>query len=231
MESETINFYVHEERDCWDFLVLRFRKFFILYSRYEDYNAEKAAAFFKGKEIDCVSGKTVLLERIAPAFPQWEMKSTYMSRCDGVKGTGEPPEGLVIRRLEKGDVPEAINLLEDIEQFRKTYKKERKGEEIRVMEEEITNGSKVSVGGFLEGRLVALASTSAENSESAMIVGVATALGYREKGYGSAVVRTLCQDCFERGKKYLCLFYDNPVAGKIYNRIGFTELGTYGMLR
>ncbi len=40
----------------------------------------------------------------------------------------------------------------------------------------------------------------------------------------------LCRDCFERGKKYLCLFYDDPVAGRIYNRIGFQELGEYGML-
>lgn len=70
-----------------------------------------------------------------------------------------------------------------------------------------------------------------ENSESAMIVGVATAEGHRGKGYASAVVEALCRDCFERGKKYLCLFYDNPVASRIYNRIGFQELGEYGMLR
>lgn len=95
----------------------------------------------------------------------------------------------------------------------------------------MARGGKAAMGGFLEGRLVTIASTSAENSESAMVVGVATAETCRGRGYASAVVSALCRDCFGRGKKYLCLFYDNPVAGKIYNRAGFQELGEYGMLR
>ena len=95
----------------------------------------------------------------------------------------------------------------------------------------MAQGSKAAVGGFLNGRMISTASTSAENSESAMVVGVATAKEFRGKGYASAVVSALCKDCFARGKKYLCLFYSNPVAGRIYNRIGFQELGEYGMLR
>lgn len=231
VENETINFYLHEERNRWDFLILRFNRFFILYSQYEDYNAAEAAGFFRGREIDCISGKTVLLRKIAPAFPQWNLEFTDLSRCDRMKGSTEQPEGLVIRRLEKEDVTEAIDLLTNIEEFAKTYKKEERMEKIREMEKEMAKGSKVSVGGFLDGRMVSVASTSAENSESAMIVGVATALGYRGKGYASGVVRTLCRDCFERGKKYLCLFYSNPVAGKLYSGIGFEKLGSYGMLR
>lgn len=235
VENETVNFYLHEERDRWDFLILRFHEFYILYSQYEDYNAGEAIAFFRGRTPECISAKTVLLERIAPAFPQWEIDSTYMSRCDpvGTEGDGGPkaPDGFTVRSLEKADVPEAIDLLSEIEEFAKTYKKTEREEQIRRMEEEMAQGSKAAVGGFLEGRMVSVASTSAENSESAMIVGVATAPRLRGRGYASAVVRELCRDCFGRGKKYLCLFYDNPVAGRIYNRIGFRELGEYGMLR
>ncbi len=231
VENETVNFYLHEERDRWDFLILRFHQFFILYSQYEDYNAEEAITFLRGQTPDCVSGKTALLERIAPAFPQWTLESTYMSRCDQAEGDPEQPANLVIRRLEKADVPEAIDLLSDIEEFSKTYKEDEREEQIGRMEDEMVQGSKAAVGGFLNGRMVSTASTSAENSESAMIVGVATAKEFRGKGYASAVVSALCQDCFVRGKKYICLFYSNPVAGKIYNRIGFQELGEYGMLR
>ena len=236
VESETVNFYLHEERNRWDFLILRFHKFYILYSQYEDYNAEEAVAFLKGRdEVQCISGKTVLLEKIAPAFPQWKIDSTYMSRCNKVEedsvSAREDAGGLVIRRLKTEDAAEAIGLLSDIEEFAKTYKKDELDEQIRHMEEEMEKGSKASVGGFLGGRMVSVASTSAENSESAMVVGVATKKELRGKGCASAVVKALCQDCFERGKKYLCLFYDNPVAGRIYNRIGFKELGEYGMLR
>lgn len=236
VESETVNFYLHEEKDRWDFLILRFHQFYILYSQYEDYNAAEAIAFLSEQEkVDCISGKTVLLERIAAAFPQWKIDSTYMSRCndieDGAESSFGEPDGLVIRRLEREDVAEAIDLLSDIEEFAKTYKKKERKEQIRRMEEEMAQGSKAAVGGFLNGSMISVASTSAENSESAMVVGVATVKEHRGKGYASAVVRALCQDCFERGKKYICLFYDNPVAGRIYNRIGFKELGEYGMLR
>ncbi len=231
VNNETVNFYLHEERDRWDFLILRFHQFFILYSQYEDYNVEEAVRFLKGQAPDCISGKTVLLEKLAPAFPQWKLDSTYMSRCNSQGDDAPLPEGLEIRRLEKQDVAEAVDLLSDIEEFSKTYKKTEREEQIRRMEEEMALGSKAAVGGFLKGRMVSTASTSAENSESAMIVGVATDKDFRGKGYASAVVSALCRDCFGRGKKYLCLFYDNPVAGRIYNRIGFQELGEYGMLR
>ena len=231
VESETVNIYVHEERDRWDFLILRFHQYFLLYSRYEDYNAGEAVEFFKGQRPDCISGKTSLLEKIAPAFPQWKIQSTYMSRCNRVADSFETPAGLVIRRLELRDVPEAMGLLSEIQEFSKTYKKSELPEQTRRMEEEMAQGCKAAVGGFLNGRMIATASTSAENSESAMVVGVATAKEHRGKGYASAVVAALCRDCFERGTKYLCLFYDNPVAGRIYNRIGFQELGEYGMLR
>lgn len=236
VESKTVNFYLHEERDRWDFLVLRFHQFYILYSQYEDYNAEEAIAFLKKQQkVDCISGKTVLLEKIAAAFPQWKIESTYMSRLDpprgGTKVCREETEGLVVRPLEKEDVPEAVDLLSDIEEFAKTFQKEEREEQIRRMEEEMTQGGKTAVGGFADGRMVSIASTSAENSESAMVVGVATISECRGKGYASTVVQALCLDCFRRGKKYLCLFYDNETAGRIYNRIGFKELGEYGMLR
>lgn len=287
VESETVNFYLHEERGRWDFIILRFHQYFILYSQYEDYNAEEAVAFLRGQKPDCISGKTVLLERIAPAFPQWTLDSTYMSRCNPAEGGSAQADGqtddsadvhandradgqannqtdsqandqtdgqvneqtdsqandqandpmngraggLVIRRLGREDVAEAIDLLSDIREFSKTYKKTEREEQIRRMADEMAQGSKMAVGGFLDGCMVSTASTSAENSESAMIVGVATVEGLRGRGYASAVVSALCRDCFGRGKKYLCLFYDNPVAGRIYNRIGFQELGEYGMLR
>lgn len=231
VESETVNIFVHEERDRWDFLILRFYQYFLLYSRYEDYNAEEAFSFLRGQQPDCISGKTSLLERIAPAFPQWKLQSTYMSRCDKVESSFDQPGELVIRRLEKADAAEAIDLMSNVAEFHKTYQKSEREKHIRHMEEEMSQGGKSAVAGFLNGSMISIASTSAETSESAMIVGVATAEDFRGRGYASAVIQALCRDCFQRGKKYLCLFYDNPAAGRIYNRIGFQELGKYGMLR
>ena len=80
------------------------------------------------------------------------------------------------------------------------------------------------------GEMAATASTTAENSLSAMIVGVCTALEQRKKGYASKVMEKLMADVFDEGKT-LCLFYDNPEAGRIYKRLGFRDIGMWTMYR
>lgn len=229
--SENVNFYVHEENGSWNFVILRFYQFYILYSQQENYNREAAIAFLSTQEVECISGKTVLLEKIADAFPQWKITSTYMSRCNQIQCSWQRPQELSVRTLVLEDVPEAIDLLCTIEEFADTYANKEKAVNIKRMQEEMEQGGKKVMGGYVDGKLVAIAETSAENSESAMIVGVATDIAYREKGYASIVVSALCEDCFKRGMKFLCLFYNNPKAGKIYQKIGFTEVGTYGMMR
>ncbi len=72
----------------------------------------------------------------------------------------------------------------------------------------------------IDGQMVSTASTAAENMISAMIVGVCTLEAYREKGMASDCLYQLCRDVMAEGKK-LCLFYDNPDAGRIYERMGF----------
>lgn len=40
----------------------------------------------------------------------------------------------------------------------------------------------------------------------------------------------LCRDNFAAGRQFLCLFYDNPAAGRIYHRIGFRDVGVYTIM-
>ncbi|MGN7476248.1 GNAT family N-acetyltransferase [Solibacillus silvestris] len=81
-----------------------------------------------------------------------------------------------------------------------------------------------------QGVMVSSASTTAENSQSAMIVGVGTRPGYEKKGYATHAMLKLCRDLFAEGKT-VCLFYDNPAAGSIYKRIGFVDIGFWSMIR
>ena len=243
INSEAVSFYLHEEKRAhsgsvqneselyWDFVILRFYQSYILYSPYEDYNAEEAIQFLKTQNPEGISGREELLKRISPAFPQWELQSDFMSRCNRIEDQFQVPEELEIRVLGAEDMAEAVDLLYDIEEFKKGYEKNVKAVHIRRMQEEMEQGGKLALGGYRDGRLVSIAETSAENTRSAMVVGVATKPEYRKRGYASAVVSALCRNCFDRGKESLCLFYDNPAAGRIYNKIGFVELGKYGMLR
>ena len=57
--------------------------------------------------------------------------------------------------------------------------------------------------------MVSTASTTAENTLSAMAVGVATLENYKKKGYATKCMLKLCSELLEEEKE-LCLFYDNP---------------------
>ncbi len=80
-----------------------------------------------------------------------------------------------------------------------------------------------------DGKVVSSVATTAETTKSAMVVAVATSEHARNKGYASALMVELMKEYFVKKKKELCLFYDNPSAGKIYLRLGFETIGTWDM--
>lgn len=229
--SENINFYAGECDDgSWDFLLLRFYEYYLIYSPDLDYDCDTAAEFLQARQPESISGKLELVQKLQPFFPQFSVQPTYMSRCNQVKSTYAAPEELSIRLLTEEDIPESVDLYLKIIEFAKTYEGRRE-KSIQTAKEVLRTGGKTIMGGYRNGVLTAIAETAAENSESAMITGVATDPHARGNGYASAVVSQLCRSCFSQGKDFLCLFYDNPAAGRIYKRIGFEEVGQYAMLR
>ena len=94
--------------------------------------------------------------------------------------------------------------------------------------ENLTRGGH-AFGVYDGDRLVALAETTAENSVSAMVVGVATLPGWRGRGFARACVHAAAAHSFAAGRRYLCLFYDSPAAGRIYHALGFADVGRFGM--
>ncbi|WP_409291922.1 GNAT family N-acetyltransferase [Peribacillus sp. SCS-37] len=82
-----------------------------------------------------------------------------------------------------------------------------------------------------DGRIIASASTAAENSMSAMIMGVCTHPSFRNRGYATQILKQLIAEFVVQQSKTLCLFYDNPEAGRIYRRLGFREIGKWTIYR
>lgn len=231
VDSENVNIYVEEKENQaeWDSLLLRYFDFYILYSTKKDYDTEAVYQVLKDKTVSCLSGKTELISRIAPYFPEKTLESTYMCRCNRIHPCSQTLSQAVIRKLTKSDLPQIMELYLLIDEFAATYR----GREEKALQEaelKMDHGS-LAYGVFEDNKLVSIAETSADNSISAMIVGVATHPDYRQKGYAMAVVSKLCQASFEKDRQFLCLFYDNPTAGKIYHKIGFEPIGEYAMLR
>lgn len=80
-----------------------------------------------------------------------------------------------------------------------------------------------------EDKIVSTVATTAETTKNAMVVAVATHPKHRHKGYASQLMKRLMTIYLHDKQKTLCLFYNNPEAGKIYYRLGFETIGTWDM--
>ncbi|WP_191561417.1 GNAT family N-acetyltransferase [Metabacillus idriensis] len=80
-----------------------------------------------------------------------------------------------------------------------------------------------------EGKMVSTAGVFIESSETAIIVGVATPLVYRRKGYAADVIQAICHDLAGENKS-IYLFYNNPEAENLYKNLGFYEAAKWKVL-
>lgn len=229
LEDKNLDVYVNDTKDGWDSLVLRYFDNYILYSSHAGYDAEEVANFLAGKDVNVVSGKGEILERLAPYMANRCVVKNRLAHLHKVEFCPKAPEPVEIRRLSPGDAAAMVSLYLQIKEFSSTYvgRQAKAEEELRCT---LQKGGR-SYGAFLNGELVGIASTSAENSVSAMVVGVATLPSARNLGLASCLVAQLCRETLREGRKFLCLFYNNPIAGKIYYKIGFRDTGNFIMLK
>jgi predicted GNAT family acetyltransferase len=77
---------------------------------------------------------------------------------------------------------------------------------------------------------VSSVSTVAETKGAAMIVGVCTKKEYEHQGFAtSCLIKTISALSAEH--KQPCLFYDNPSAGRIYEKLGFVPIEKWMMVK
>nr|WP_205093108.1 GNAT family N-acetyltransferase [Thalassobacillus pellis] len=185
---------------------------------------EFAEIMEKDETFSVLSGLKEITSQIIPHLKR-EMKenrSLYYAKCnDSSKLEGH---SLVaeVKQASIEDIPAIVDL------HRKTPEFEVSDSQQEGMERGMKKG--VARTFFIDqgGRIVSAASTTAENSLSAMVVGVCTLPEYKRKGYASACMIKLCRELLNEGKA-LCLFYDNPDAGNIYKRLGFEDIGMWMM--
>ncbi len=77
-------------------------------------------------------------------------------------------------------------------------------------------------------RFAACALLNVEGSDGGIIGGVFTLPEARGKGYAKACTAALCKD-LQRDGKMPCLFYENPIAGRVYRQLGFEQVEPWGV--
>jgi hypothetical protein len=150
---------------------------------------------------------------------------TFYAKCTGLAYEVDEENIKRAKYLQPSEYHENIEMLRSIPEFATG----NFSVEARERAENFKTGRTCIVRNE-QGTMVASASTTAENSQSAMIVGVGTRPGFERRGYATLCMEKLCSELLAEGKS-LCLFYDNPAAGKIYKRLGFTDIGLWTMIR
>ncbi len=219
--------FAYERDGRVDSVLLRYNDHFIPYSRYADFDPEPLLRTIRKQPENSVSGKREVIERLKPGLPTgFRFRETFLSRLEAVRDPGGPHVADDVARATLEDVEELVDLYCRIDEFGTRNRRDaERASMARTISEE--KGRYCFVR--REGRIVAAAATTAENTESAMVVGVATDPAFRRQGLATHLVAGLCRDVLSGGRKRLCLFYDNPAAGAIYRRIGFAETGTWVM--
>lgn len=206
---------------------LRFYENFIPYSKNADYDwaAFKEIVVKTEGDIDghvMMSGKESIIEAFNDILPNHKRRSTFF--CEITSSEELIIDGLSdvkIAGLE--DSQRVYDLIKQIDEFRTSVV-----ELDRIKQKFETKTGRVYYC-ETDNKMTTVAQTTAENSMSAMVVGVATLKAYRNKGQMSRCLSKLCLDLLDEGKS-LCLFYDNPKAGNVYHKLGFKTLEKWSMI-
>ncbi|MDC3414326.1 GNAT family N-acetyltransferase [Aquibacillus sp. 3ASR75-11] len=204
-------------------VLLRYRENYIIYSP-GDFNASGIGEIIAkdSRTHKFLSGISSIVNKVVVHLSQKPRKTRefYYAKCEKMQDLQIPD--INIKQAGIHDIPRIIELQKQIPEF-----ETRDGQEESLkknMEEGISRTYYVEDG----EKIISTAMTTAENSMSAMVVGVCTHSEYEKKGYASACMTHLCGELLKEGKD-LCLFYDNPKAGNIYKRLGFVDIGKWVM--
>lgn len=205
-------------------VLLRFYQSFIPYAKGEFNVAEFVSIITSYPKPFFLSGKSDIVEKFE-AIQELQLgkkQETFFAECKSTQNLGET--NLVIKKATVDNIDQIVAIRKSIDEFQI---REDAAKMLRTSME--TNTARTY---FTEehGLITACVSTTAENSISAMVVGVCTRKEYRRKGLATAIMQKLFNDVLNEGK-VLCLFYDNPEAGRIYKRLGFTDIGKWTMYR
>jgi len=232
-DSNECEIYVNEIKQEIDWVLCVFRTVnFVFYSKKMDFDIDSIVGFLKKRTISCLSGKSELIERIAYYFGDYRIKKTFMTRANllSLKDNFHFESNEELRLIKSDeDIEKSVSLIETIDEFKSSNSSRTHQEAFNNMKKSTEHGS-LCVGLFKNDELLSVASTTADSSISAMVVGVATKKEARGHGYASKSIKYLLKLNYEKGRKFLCLFYDNPLAGKIYHKAGFTDIGSYAMM-
>lgn len=213
--------------DCQELksILLRYRESAIYYAHEHRFN-DAYLEIFNEDPFEFFSGKYELLELIEPYLIFAKKQVTFFCKANVITDQIDVDDQVKVAH-DEDDYAKLYDLLKRIEEFQ--YLKKDKNQFIK----EKLVSKQMGTTLFIEddGKAISTVAATAETTKSAMVVAVATNQKYRNQGYATRLMKALMKIYIEDKKKELCLFYDNPEAGKIYLSLGFKPMGKWTMFR
>ncbi|WBW96974.1 GNAT family N-acetyltransferase [Oceanirhabdus sp. W0125-5] len=230
-EEEYLTYYGDiDEEDNIKGIMVKFFNIYTIYTKSECWDIEGFVDVLNNSELGMITGKERFIQELSKAGLQIQEYEGHYFATMRKKKTQEL-NGKINSELDKLEkitcdmIEEVVQLRESIPEFM-----QGSGNFGKILRKGISNRTARAYCIRENGKMVAFAQTSAENSQSAMITSVMTHLDYRKKGYASLCVEKLCDELIQEDRR-LCLYYVNQNAGKIYRKIGFKEIGKWGIGR
>lgn len=187
---------------------------------------EELAAFLQARGAQYLSGKEADVAALAARMPGWKLRGTNLARMDRLAGGAALPEGFSLRMLGPQDAQAVIGLEVQIDEFADSFRGVDREEKVEECRENLTRGGH-AFGVYDGDRLVALAETTAENSVSAMVVGVATLPGMARERLCRACVHAAAAHSFARRAAVPVPVLRQPRGGAHLSRAGLCGCGTF----
>lgn len=213
-----------DEQNNYVSIFLRYRENAVYYSHKTYFNPE-LKTIFESDTFEYFSCKTELLDLIQPYLPKGTRKQMYFCRAKELKFDLSYDESRIKKIETREQCEKLYDLLKQIKEFG-IYKKSKE-----IFIENKFNSLQMGTALYIEedNKFVSTLATTADTTKNAMVVAVATDKEYRKKGYATFLLLSLMKLYIKELNKELCLFYDNPEAGKLYLKLGFEYIGTWDM--
>ncbi|WP_017380669.1 GNAT family N-acetyltransferase [Paenisporosarcina sp. TG-14] len=205
-------------------VLLKYDENFIIYAP-EDFDAKGLANIINtDSSFSYLSGIEEMVNKLTPYITAQPKKPRvlYYAICETAEFLPNIPKGITIEKGRAEDAEAIIEQMKAIPEFAEgNYSVEHKQMSLEKALARVYFMKE-------QGTIISSASSTAENSQSAMIVGVGTLPEHQKRGLATYCMSKLCRELLAENKM-LCLFYDNPSAGAIYKRIGFVDIGKWSM--
>ncbi len=208
-------------------IFLRYREFGIYYSHLNRFNKEYKLIFESDPSI-AYSCKSDLSSLIEPYLNGFEKRRLFFCKAKKIKIEYDLKDVVIKEAKTPEEFGKLYDLMKTIDEFDFTTRDSReKYIETRMSSLDLNTSLYIEEN----EKIISTVAISAETKLSAMVVGVATDKAYRNKGLASKLLLRLMEVYLYDKNKELCLFYDNPEAGKIYLKLGFEKIGYWDMFQ